>query len=153
MDYCQPIHASAFSFHGAGCLLIGDSGTGKSRLVAEALLHGAHIIADDQVRLCALNGNLVASAAPQLEGVIELRGFGLVKCKDAIHSHPIHLIVELSTDADTRIPEKQTRDYLGVHVPYVKVLPVPELSVATLLLFLKAMMDGRTLDAEWRPQR
>lgn len=151
MNYCAPIHASAFAYRGMGCMLVGVSGTGKSRLLVEALLHGAQLIADDRVRLCALNGHLVASPVPQLEGVVELRGLGLVKCKDVAHSHPIHLVVELDETVDARLPEKQTREFLGVAVPYLRALPVPMLSAASLLLYLRALQDGRVLPTDWMP--
>lgn len=150
-NYCEPIHATALVHKGIGCLIIGESGTGKSRLLAEALLHGASLIADDRVRLCGLNGKLVASAPPKLEGVIELRGLGLIKRNDPIHSHPIHLIVELTEAAAERVPEAQTREYQGVSVPYVQLLPPPMLSVASLLLYLQAVQEGRVLSADWRP--
>jgi HPr kinase/phosphorylase len=55
----QLVHASAFAYAGAGCLLLGDSGAGKSHIVAQALVLGASLIADDQVDLnisaCAQN--------------------------------------------------------------------------------------------------
>ena len=153
MDYCQPIHASAFAHQGMGCLLLGASGTGKSRLLTEAMLHGAHLIADDRVRLCVLNGNLVASPVAELEGVVELRGFGLITCKDVAHSHPIHLVVELDDTADTRLPDKKTKELMGVAVPYLKVRPLPATSTAALLLYLRAMKDGRVLPADWRPEK
>lgn len=155
MDYCEPIHASAFAYEGMGCMLIGDSGTGKSRLVAEAILQGAHLIADDQVRLCNLNNHLVASPVPELCGVLELRGLGLVKglvkMRDAVHSYPIHLVAELDVAADTRLPDPQSRDYLGIKVPFLRLLPAPSTSVASLLLYLKAMQEGRILPPDWRP--
>lgn len=155
VDYCEPIHASAFSYEGVGCMLIGDSGTGKSRLMAEAILQGAHLIADDQVRLCNLNNHLVASPVPHLAGVMELRGLGLIKGMikraDAIHSYPIHLVVELDVAADTRLPDINTREYLGIKVPFLCLLPAPMTSVASLLLYLKAMQEGRILPPDWHP--
>lgn len=152
MGYCEPIHATAFAYHGIGCMLLGATGTGKSRLLAEAMLHGAHLIADDRVRLCALNGHLVASAAPNLEGVVELRGFGLIKRADTVHSHPIHLIVELDEAAQARLPEPQSREFEGVAVPYLKLLPAPMTSIASLLLYLRAMQEGRILPPDWHPK-
>lgn len=151
MEDDPPIHASAFRFHSMGCMLLGASGTGKSRLLAEAMLHGAHLIADDRVQLSVVAGNLIAAPVPTLAGVMELRGFGLITCPDAVQSYPIHLVVELTPDAKTRLPEQQTRDFLGISVPYLHVLPVPTTSIAGLLLTLKAMQEGRRLPTDWRP--
>ncbi len=151
MGYSEPVHATAFAYHGMGCLLIGASGLGKSRLVTEAILHGAHLIGDDQIRLCNVNGHLVASPVPNLAGVLELRGLGLITSADAVASHPIHLVVELDEAAPVRLPEPQTREYLGIQVPYLRLLPAPGTSIAALLLYLNAMQEGRTLPPDWRP--
>ena len=72
-------HASAFAYRGMGCLVMGESGSGKSRLVADAMLHGAKLIADDRVQFEVRAGQLMASPPPQLPGVLELRGLGLIR--------------------------------------------------------------------------
>lgn len=150
----EPIHGSAFVYQGRGCLLLGESGSGKSRLLAEAILHRAHPIADDRVRLCTISGNLVARSVPNLCGVIELRGLGIIRRADMVESHPIHLVVELSEAyADKRALEPYSRDVMGIKVPCLQLPPPPTLSVATLLLYLQAMQEGRILPADWRPEQ
>lgn len=152
MDYCAPIHASAFVHQGMGCLVLGDSGTGKSRLMVEALELGARMIADDQVRLCAVNGNLIASPISKLEGVIELRGFGLVRRPDVVHSHPINLVVKLDPQASDRLPEGvEFYEFQGIKTPLRVVPPPPTVSSSTVLLYLRAMQEGRTLPPDWKP--
>lgn len=132
-------------------MLVGASGTGKSRLLVEALHHGAHLIADDRVRLCALNGHLVASAVPELVGVVEVRGMGLIRQPDVAQSHPIHLVAELDPTTQTRLPEPKTREFQGIQVPFLQLLPPPMTSIASLLLYLKAMQEHRILPPDWRP--
>jgi hypothetical protein len=44
-----PLHAACVARDGAGVLLIGRSGTGKSTLVLHALLHGLELLAEDSV--------------------------------------------------------------------------------------------------------
>lgn len=152
MEYAPPIHASAFVYEGIGCLIVGKPGSGKSRLLSEMLMFGARLIADDQVRLCTLSGKLVASPVPQLEGVISLRGLGLIKRADVVHSHPIHLALELDTAAslDTGLAPVP-KDFLGQAVPSLLLPPPPVLSVASIPLYLKAMQEHRVLPPDWRP--
>lgn len=149
----EPLHASAFAHHGAGCLILGPSGSGKSRLVAEAILHGAKLIADDRVELVPMMGLVAIAAAPELSGVLELRGLGLIKFHDPTTRHVLHLVVELDPACDTRLPELESREFLGVSVPYIRVPAVPAISGAQLLLYLKAMQEGRVLPTDWMPKR
>ena len=145
------MHSSAFAYKGAGCLIIGESGTGKSRLLAEALLNGAALIGDDRVALHAQGNQLIASPVPELLGVVELRGFGLIKHTRIAHAHGIDLVVMLDPTADTRLPEPETQEYCGISVPYLRLPPPPVLSAASLLLYLEAMQEGRSLPPDWHP--
>ena len=154
MDTCQNvqlIHASAFAYEGMGCLLTGPSGSGKSRLLAGAMLHKADLISDDQVALHAHNGNLVACPAPNIKGVIELRGLGLIKHPHTVASHPIHLIVDLGEE-DERLPEPTTYEYCGIEVPFRRLASARTMLAAPLLLYLKAMQQGRILPPDWHPK-
>lgn len=146
-----PLHASAFSYQGAGCLILGKSGAGKSSLLAEVLVHGAKLVADDQVVLEAQNGTLAAHSVPHLEGVMELRGMGLVRLADTAASQQIHLAVTLAKGASVRLPEPENWEFEGVSIPHLKLPPPPALNVASLLLYLKAVQEGRTLPADWHP--
>src|SRR5688572_2985274 len=117
------LHASAFAHKGTGCLLLGDSGSGKSRLLAQAVLLGAELIADDQVVLSVDEDQLLANAPTKLLGVMELRGLGLVKLPHVGSPHPIHLAIALDSGAaGERLPEPQTHDFLGIKVPYLYLL-------------------------------
>lgn len=147
----QPIHASAFAYAGMGCLLLGASDSGKSRLVAEALIHGGQLIADDRVQLDARDGMLIASAPAALAGVLELRGLGLIRAENVVKAHPLHLVVELAAESMERLPEPQTRDYLDIQVPYLRLSTSPMTGIAPLLCYLRAMRDGAVLSTDWIP--
>ncbi len=151
LDPNVPLHASAFSYKGAGCLVLGASGTGKSRLVAEAVLMGAKLVADDRLMLEPMMGMLAAVAIPELAGVLELRGLGIVKMNDFATKQMLHLIIELDPSADTRLPEPEKRTFHGIEVPYLKMAPLPQTSVASVLLYVLAMQEGRVLPTDWRP--
>ena len=145
------LHASAFAYQGAGCLVLGPSGSGKSRLVAEALTMGAKLVADDQVILSPMMGFVGAAPHPNLQGVLEFRGLGLIRLADTLTKHVLHLAIELDPTADARAVEPEEREFLGVKLPYLRVQPVPHISATTLLLYLKAMQEKRVLPADWRP--
>ncbi len=154
VEETSSIHASAFAYHGFGCLLMGVSGSGKSRLLADALLHGAHMIADDQVQLRLNHSTLEASAPPRLAGILELRGFGLIRVapQQCVAAHPLHLILTLDVAHDIRLPEPATHTFLGVALPHLRLAPVPVTAIAPVLLYIKAMQEGRILPPDWLPQ-
>lgn len=147
------VHGSVFAYQGAGCLLLGKSGTGKSKLVSEALFHGAKFVADDQVQLSIMSGMLSASPAPNLGGVLELSGYGLIKINDYNQRQVLHLAVELAGDAPERLPPNETREFLGVKLPLLRLPPVPKTTIAGLLLYLRAMQEGRILPQDWMPAK
>lgn len=147
----SPMHASAFAYKGAGCLLVGHTGAGKSRVLAEALLHGAELVSDDRVVLESTDKHLIATPAPNLTGVLELRGFGLIKQAPVTTFQIIHLVVLLEHGANERLPEPATIEYFGIDVPFMTLPPPPVLSTASLLLYLSAMQEGRTLPTDWHP--
>lgn len=151
METQEPLHGSAFNFKGAGCLILGASGTGKSRLLAEAMALGAKLVADDRLTLQLMLGMLAVAPVPQLMGIMELRGLGLVKINDFIAKQMIHVVIELDPAADSRLPEAEKRTYLGVEVPYLRLPPVPQTSAAALLIYLQAMQEGRALPTDWKP--
>lgn len=147
----EPLYGSAFAYAGVGCVLLGPSGSGKSRIIAESMQFGARLVADDRIILSEQSGMLMASAPPELTGVLELRGLGLMRVNDAIPRHVVHLVVELSLDAPDRLPERETRSYLGHEVPYIRIEPALT-SASVLLHYIKAMQEGRILPADWRPE-
>ncbi len=69
------IHASCVARNGAGILLIGPPGSGKSDLALRLLDLGCDLVADDQV---LLDGNTL-SAPANLAGLLEVRGLGLLR--------------------------------------------------------------------------
>ena len=150
-DPAAPLHGSAFVYSGSGCLLLGPSGSGKSRLIADALMMGAKLIADDRVRLELLMGHVAASAPPELAGILELRGIGLIKIHDIAPKNIVHLVVALDPACDERLPEPGKTTLLGIELPYLRIAAAPKISVSALLLYLKAMQDSRVLPTDWRP--
>jgi len=151
----ETVHATAIAYEGVGCLILGASGSGKSQLAAAAVLHGAMLVADDRVQLEAVDGFIVAAPGVDGAGVIEIRGMGLIRLESSqrVASHAMHLAIELGGAGATRLPEPQTRSFLGIELPFIALPAAPLPSVSGLLLYLQAMHAGRVLPADWLPRR
>jgi HPr kinase/phosphorylase len=109
--YTQEIHATALIIGECGLLLRGKSGAGKSsfalKLIDAAQLRGqfASLVGDDRVRLFATHDRIIAKPHHIIEGVIEMRGLGIVPI-----SHEKACIIKLVIDIDEvleRIPAPQ----------------------------------------------
>ncbi len=72
------IHASCVAIGRHGVLLLGKSGAGKSDLALRLIDQGAVLVADDRVILCTHKGVLNALAPETIEGLLEIRGLGIV---------------------------------------------------------------------------
>ena len=93
----RTLHASAAARQGAGVLLLGAPGAGKSELVLRLIGLGFDLIADDQV---VVDGH-TAQAPSALAGLLEVRGVGLVRLPHV--SARLVLAVQLGVGA--RLPE------------------------------------------------
>jgi HPr kinase/phosphorylase len=93
------IHGSCASRSGAGVLLIGPPGTGKSDLLLRLLSRGFDLVADDRVEI--VDG--IARPARNLAGLLEVRGLGIVRLPHVATTR-LALVVELGDHA-ARLPE------------------------------------------------
>ncbi len=87
------IHGSCAARDGAGVLLIGPSGSGKSDLLLRLLDRGFLLVADDRVDI--VDG--IAQAPPRLAGLVEVRGLGIFRLPHA-PSARIALVADLGTN-------------------------------------------------------
>src|SRR5262249_31115567 len=115
------VHATAVAIGGAGVLLTGPPGSGKSDLALRLVDGGASLIADDQVMLRRDGDRLIAGfpdAAPaELRGRLEVRGLGLMPVA-ASAAVPLALVVALRPGPpEDRLPAPQSAEDLGVAVP------------------------------------
>ncbi|WP_343561139.1 HPr kinase/phosphorylase [Kiloniella sp. b19] len=84
-----------------GVLLRGESGSGKSDLALRCLERGAVLVADDQVGLALRNETVIASAPTNLQGLLEVRGLGIIRLEQSLER------VELVGVADLQDPNEQ----------------------------------------------
>ena len=92
------IHASCAARDGAGVLILGPPGMGKSDLTLRLIDRGFILVADDRVVI----ENGLASPAASLAGLIEVRGLGLLRLP---HQSPVRLALAIElTHAEDRLP-------------------------------------------------
>jgi HPr kinase/phosphorylase len=125
------VHASAVLVGRCAVLIRGPSGAGKSRLAFELILAGrsgqippAVLVGDDRVHLLACDGQLLVQPAPQLAGLIEIRGLGIRRC-DFIAQAAVGLVVDLAALDAERLPPPQAlqTSIKGVKIPRIPIGP------------------------------
>ena len=74
-EAARTLHATCVARDGAGVLLLGPPGAGKSDLALRLLARGFDLVADDQVILTGTE----AAPPPALAGLLEIRGLGIIR--------------------------------------------------------------------------
>ncbi len=130
-------HASCVEFNGKGIFIIGESGSGKSDLVLRLIDAGGILIGDDYVELDIKNGQIVAKPAPNIEGMIEVRGIGLVEM-DFKDECVLNLVLELTDRKQIeRLPDAEHFQYGDVRIPKYKFDPFALSAIPKIKLLLK----------------
>lgn len=136
------VHGSALVIDGTGILVLGPSGSGKSALALDLIdqcrLRGipAALIGDDRLIVAFEDGSPIASPAPELAGLIEVRGSGIHEI-DHVDRAGLHLAVRLvEAERSVRMPDNDPAEVLpGLHLP-VLALPNGHAAVRAVLSHL-----------------
>ncbi|MEO1220324.1 MAG: HPr kinase/phosphatase C-terminal domain-containing protein [Pseudomonadota bacterium] len=114
--------ASAVAIGDIALAIEGPPGSGKSSLSLALIDRGARLIGDDAVTLTKQEDRLIASPPPNIEGMIELRGIGLIDMPLA-QPCPLGLILSLGVGGE-RLPESvPKRQVLGLEIPCLPFYP------------------------------
>ena len=103
-----------------GVLIEGPSGAGKSDLALRALSEGFSLVADDRAILWLSEGRLFGRAPDALFGRLEVRGLQVIQVP-AIRLTEVMLVARCGSPE--RIPDRQSAEILGVHVPRIELDP------------------------------
>jgi HPr kinase/phosphorylase len=151
----QLFHGTCIDFDGAGVLILGAPGSGKSDLALRLLdrsglgLSGlaktAALVADDQVAVTFDQGRLLARPPPAIRGLLEVRGLGIVEVPHRPQT-VLALVITLS-DASMieRLPEPQDLacTILGQKLPLLRLDP----RIASAPARVRAALDSLSVKA------
>ena len=138
-------YSTCVSIDGRGVLLRGFSGSGKSDLAIRLINDGAELVADDQVVFKKIGDNIWASPPPNIEGIIELRGIGLLRC-DFVSRVQVALVVDLvSPIRIQRLPKSAVCEILGVEFPLIELAPFESSAPTKLSMACRAIAKQRKL--------
>jgi HPr kinase/phosphorylase len=137
-------HGDLLDIFAIGVLILGDSGSGKSECALELVHRGHRLVADDVVEIARLrHDELVGQAPPELRGLMEVRGLGLISIEQLFGSvavrdtKPIDLIMKLVHDPHAPIDRlglaEGSEEILGIARPALSVPVAPGRSLALLI--------------------
>lgn len=145
----QRVHATSVALRQGrnwrAVLLRGPSGAGKSDLALRLIEAGWRLVADDQTELVRQGRQVIASAPERIAGMIEARGFGIVKLAgdQLVRRAPVLLLVDLAhPERIERLPEAAKETVLGIDLPVVSLAPFEASTPAKLRLALKQIADA-----------
>lgn len=152
----ETVHATCVAIDGAGVLLLGPPGSGKSDLALRLICgrspqlpgtsgNGPVLISDDRVRLRAEDGLLLAFPPDPIAGRLEVRGVGVlsVPCMSGI---AVALAVELvPPDRVPRIPDRRRTAFAmgGAAVPLLHLAPFEASAPAKVIMAVRGIAENR----------
>ena len=127
-EHSRTVHGSAVLVGDRAVLIRGASGAGKSRLAFDLMMAGragqlppVALIGDDRVLLQADQGGVTVRPAPELAGLIEIRGLGIRRCDFAAEGR-LALVVDLTAEDAARLPLPSS---LRTSIHGVELLRIP----------------------------
>ena len=134
------LHATTVAIDDKGVLIIGPSGAGKSALALQLIALGAQLVADDKTQVWAAQGQVFAKAPDAISGKVEARGIGILHIP-ALSQVALSLVVDMTTAAETRLPDPQIFALQGHQLPCFRKVNGPHLAPAILLLAQGAYLN------------
>jgi len=144
----KTVHATLVDVFGMGLLLTGVPGIGKSEAALALVERGHRLVADDTVRIVKQSNNILigSSCNPPEAGLshhMEIKGVGLVDVYAIYGITAIRLQKRIEVEVElvkwTRATsevrlgmEEETREIMGVGIPYVHIPLIPGKNVAIL---------------------
>ena len=138
-------HGVLVEVYGEGCLLIGDSGVGKSETAIELIKRGHRLVADDAVEILRTSTYTIIGQSPaNIRHFIELRGIGIINARQLFGmgsiktSEKIDMVVNLELWDNTKVYDRMGLDneymeILGVEVPTMTIPVKPGRNLAVII--------------------
>ncbi len=116
------VHGTCVAINGKAVLITGSPGSGKSSIALQLIDRGAILVADDQTLITYTEGQLVAHPPQTIQGLLEVRGVGLISYPFQEKS-PLVLSVEIcDDDSYERLPEPTFIAYYESRIPLLKLM-------------------------------
>lgn len=129
--------ATCVAIDGRALLIEGPPGCGKSSLALALIDRGALLVGDDGVLLETSGETLLASPAPTIRGLLEVRNVGLVAMPVA-ERIPVALAISLDPAAPRHPDTAPTIQRAGIALPHVALWPdSPVLALRTEMALKK----------------
>lgn len=131
----KTMHAVLVDVYGAGVLITGESGVGKSESALELVKRGHQLVADDVVDVRRVSDTRLVGEAPEtVRHFMEIRGIGIIDIRQmygvgsVLRSKSIDMSVHLENwqekkEYDRLGMDEDYTDILGVRIPHL-VIPV-----------------------------
>lgn len=139
------VHGVLVDVYGAGILLMGESGIGKSETALELVQRGHRLVADDNVDVQRVSADRLIGKAPELiRHFMEIRGIGLIDVVSmygvsaTISSKSIDLIIKLERwrsdrEYDRLGIQNEKETILDVEVPCITIPVAPGRNLAIIV--------------------
>lgn len=128
------VHASCVEVEGIAVLLRGPAGSGKSDLALRLIEGGGRLVADDRAVLTVRKGRIVVSAPPEIAGLIEVRGLGVLRI-GGVEAAPLGLVVDLvAGDHVERLPAPASWRFRRHRVALIRLQPFEASAAAKVRL-------------------
>lgn len=134
------LHASCVASADAGILILGASGRGKSALALQLLALGCQLVADDRVIVAADGTALRATCPPQIAGLIEARGIGILRAAPR-PSARIALVVDLDQSQAERLPPPALTRICDCDIPLIMGSNAPYFPAAIVQILKSGFSD------------
>ncbi len=138
-------HGVLVEVYGEGCLLIGDSGVGKSETAIELIKRGHRLVADDAVEIRRTSTTTLIGQSPaNIRHFIELRGIGIINARKLFGmgavkmQEKIDMVINLELWDSTKVYDRMGLDneymeILGIEVPTLTIPVKPGRNLAIII--------------------
>ena len=138
-------HGVLVEVYGEGCLLIGDSGVGKSETAIELIKRGHRLVADDAVEIRRTSTTALVGQSPaNIRHFIELRGIGIINARQLFGmgavktQEKIDMVINLELWDSTKVYDRMGldndyMDILGIEVPALTIPVKPGRNLAVII--------------------
>ncbi len=137
----ERIRGTCVAVDGRGILLRGPSGAGKSDLALRLIDEGGRLVSDDYTDIEDRDGRLFASAPPEIRGMLEVRGFGVLRVTSE-RSVGLDVVIDLTSADAPRMPASDKLEILGIFVPIFKLAPFEASAPAKVRLAVRLATGG-----------